>query len=137
MLPTYVHTVSHPTKNNHFDLVNVAQSLEFQAAAIVFGRGGHWPGCVDSLGGLGSLTLTWTFPLRMGYFLGGGGIGAVDLVAWAAWALGGWHEYTGQAGINCMDLVTHVSGRAWDRHSWSIFRVVGIVCTAWIRWVGD
>ena len=31
----------------------------------------------------------------------------------------------------------HNSGSAWDRPSRSIFGGVGIVCAAWIRWVGD
>ena len=47
-----------------------------------------------------SATRTW--PLGFSEFLGGGGIGAVDSVAWAAWALGGWHGYAVRARMNCV-----------------------------------
>ena len=53
---------------------------------------------MDYLGWLVSATRTWL--LGFSEFLEGGGIGAVDSVAWATWALCGWHRYAVWAQIN-------------------------------------
>ena len=59
---------------------------------------------MDGWRGFSVLLVSATRNWLLGFceFLGGGGIGAVDSVAWAAWALGGWHGYAVRARINFM-----------------------------------